>query len=241
MDVVEVEIPFFQHCSFYYQGIIKTLNKMTDKFPELDIETSNDVGVDMVSTGDFLQREKDVLGDNFESDFPAVEVATEVDEDDFDDFSEPNTATEAISNVSIETPKPDFNIVNHFENLNLDESEHIKSWKAKRAAEIEKKEESFERKKKDTLAEAEKSLDAFYETYNSKKEDALKEAKEAQEKFIADRDIDRTNTSVWDSAIEILALDKNASSVDDDLYRDKTRFKDILLALKGKTSVPGSA
>lgn len=213
---------------------------MADKFPELDIEDSNATDLPGTTTSDFLQREKDVLGDNFESDFPEVEnIASEGDDDDFDDFSEPKTTASAPV-TPIETSKPDFNIVNHFENLDLNDSEYIKTWKEKRDAEIEKKEQGYERKKKDTLEEAEQSLDAFYETYNSKKETALKEAKEAQEKFLADRDVDRTNTSVWDSAIEILALDKNTSSVDDDLFRDKTRFKDVLLALKGKTNVPGS-
>lgn len=215
---------------------------MADKFPELDIETASSAEIDAGTSADFLQRERELLGDQFEQDFPAVE------DDDFDDFSEPQTAAKATEepvpetdNASADVPAANFNIVNHFENLNLADSEHVQAWKAKRDAEIAKQEEAFEQKKKDTLAEAEKSLDAFYETYNAKKEDALKEARDAQDKFIADRDVDRTNVSVWDSAIEVLALDKNSSSLDDDLLRDKTRFKDVLLALKGKTNVPGTA
>lgn len=69
---------------------------MADKFPEIDIGEDNNIGADIGTGGDFLQREKDVLGDSFETDFPPVEQVDQMeakdDDDEFDDFSEPQTS-----------------------------------------------------------------------------------------------------------------------------------------------------
>lgn len=219
---------------------------MADKFPELDIETSETP----VGSEDFLQRERELLGETFAEANGELEASEQTDlgddngddDDDFDDFSTPATAAKADSPIVSQEPVDFVAPVSlAFENLNLADSQHIKAWKEKRDAEIASKEAGYERSKKDTLAEAEKSLDAFYETYNSKREQAVADAKKAEEKFISERDVDTTGKSIWDSAVGILGLDKNTQSVDDDLLRDKTRFKEILLALKGKTNVSGSA
>jgi len=227
---------------------------MADKFPEI-----NDVSVDgnEQPAGDFLSREKAALGDEFatEEDQKIVEDANDGEDEEFQDFK---TQFPAVDSQASETVAPEGEAANKeagnsdeldtgaevvtkkFKSLNLDESEPVKEWKKKREAEIAEKDEADAKKLQELKEDAQKATDEFYDNYNNKKDELVEQTKAEEKKFLEKRDSFLEKGTVWDHAIELLKLNKNSSSVDDESHRDKTRFKEILLSLKGKESVPGA-
>lgn len=230
---------------------------MTDKFPEIEGITETN------SEGDFLSREKELLGNEFatEADADIVnETKDGEEEDEFDDFktqfpevSGPNGDSngseqlaqdeeeEESNNIAGQTSETEKGIVNQFTNLNLNESEHYQEWKKSRELEISKRDEIAQRKLQDTQSQARKEIDDFYENYNNKKDDAIKETKKEADEFAEKNKKFIEDGTLWDRVVQILSLDKNSDTLDSENMRDKSRFRDLLLALKGKDSVPGAA
>lgn len=230
---------------------------MADKFPEID-----DVHVDTQKEGaDFLSREKEAVGDAFQS---AADPNINDDDEEFEEFEEfknqfpevgtpepTSVAEEGEEETEQETPaqSDEYNyesdnstpVINQFNNLNLNESEHVKEWKNTRDLEISKRDEIAARKLDDIKKEAEKSIDDFYDNYNNKKEDAIAETKKEETEFLAKRDQFLENGTTWDRIVKLLNLTRNSDSVDSANHRDKTKFRDLLLALTDKTSVPGAS
>ncbi|ODV86168.1 hypothetical protein CANARDRAFT_27431 [[Candida] arabinofermentans NRRL YB-2248] len=221
---------------------------MADKYPQLDdVADETEVG----GSSDFLSREKELLGDEF-----ATEQDKDLEQDDEDDefnefesqFPEVSTSEAAAaapaaveSEDEYETSEPTSNVLPSFSNLNLDESEHIKEWKKTRDLELTKRDEISANKLEELKGDAEKAIDDFYENYNNKKEAAIEVTRKEAEEFLSKIDGFLEKGTVWDRSIELLNLNKNSNSVDAANHRDKTKFKDLLLALKGKEQVPGAA
>lgn len=214
---------------------------MADKFPEIA-----DVAVDTTPTGgNFLAREKEVLGDEFAT--ADDKVADDQDDDDeFDNFqSEPAAAEAAVTTaepaetVPVKTPSFD-DTTTKFGDLDLDDSEKIKEWKTEEDARIKQRDATSAKKLAELKQEAQKATDDFYENYNNKKDENIADTKKQQEEFIAKRDAFIGEGTVWDRVNELLSLSKTSDSIDEEHHRDKTRFKEILLSLKGKDDVPGS-
>lgn len=213
---------------------------MADEFPE--IEDVADVEVEGAGQTDFLSREKELLGDEFateqdgelahedaefeefESSFPAVSSTPQ--------YAEPESEPEE---KAVEIP------VSSFGSLNLDDSEPIKAWKERRTLEVSKRDEIAKAKAEDLKDEAKKAIDDFYDNYNNKKDLSIEDTRKQEDEFLAKRDSFLERGTVWDRVVELLELTKNSSSVDPANHRDKTRFKELLLALKGKENVPGAA
>lgn len=229
---------------------------MTDKFPEIDVVAPEG---DDISNSDFLSREKEALGDEFATP-QDHEVNTGDDQDDeFEDFKsqfpdvDSQEATIAAAPQGEDTmddahgeAEPQGEdvvtpVVNRFENLDLNESEHIKEWKKTRDLEISKRDEIAARKLEEIKKEAEKAIDDFYENYNNKKDDAIAETKKEEKAFLEKREKFLEKGTTWDRVVELLKLTKNSDAIDAENYRDKTRFRDLLLALKGKENVPGAS
>jgi len=215
---------------------------MADKFPELkDVDTGASSG-ESPSQGDFLSREKELLGDEFTTERDQELADDNVDE--FDEFESNFPKVDADQEESIpveDAPEEEAHTPLHstFDNLDLKESKPIQEWKERTELEISKRDEVAAKKHEEIKKQAEKDVDDFYVNYNDKKEKSLKATKEDEEKFIAKRDSFFDQGSVWDRTVELLKLKKNSSFGADEA--DKTRFKEILLSLKGKENVPGAA
>jgi len=214
---------------------------MADKFPSLDgVDAEIDpVEADGEFKSDFLSREKELIGDefqteqdnevlqgddeeiaNFEENFPEVNhnepvAADEANDEEFEGFS-----------ASAEPTKK-----------NLGESEHIAQWKERRDMEIEEREKANSKKKEDIVAKAQQTIDDFYENYNIKKDEHKKEILDEQEAFLEKRDGFLKSGTLWDRVNELV---DEVGPVPTDETRDKTRFKELLHKLKGKENVPGA-
>lgn len=215
---------------------------MSEKFPPLEDETAANEATAGDET-DFLKREADILGDEFkteqdsellkqdededikefENQFPELDeapaaaiqeqAAPENDED--DEFGEPQAAT------STTTP-----------------SEAISHWKERRDLEISQRDQADEEAKEQLQEEAVKHIDNFYENYNKKKQQQLETTSKEAEQFLKERDefFAQKNTT-WDRALQLINID------DADVVggRDRSKFKEILLRLKGNEKAPGAS
>lgn len=215
---------------------------MSEKFPPLEDETVANEATEGDET-DFLKREADILGDEFkteqdsellkqdededikefENQFPELDeapaaaiqeqAAPENDED--DEFGEPQAAT------STTTP-----------------SEAISHWKERRDLEISQRDQADEEAKEQLQEEAVKHIDNFYENYNKKKQQQLETTSKEAEQFLKERDefFAQKNTT-WDRALQLI----NTDDADVVGGRDRSKFKEILLRLKGNEKAPGAS
>ncbi|KAK6897389.1 Clathrin light chain [Candida tropicalis] len=224
---------------------------MADKFPEIDSTPGEEVEIE----GDFLSREKELVGDEFttEEDQNILNMDNDEEEDDeINEFkeqfpevdsSEPPVSQESVSNnqkdeVDVDDEDDDFDNFesNGIKELNLSESEPIKEWKQRRDLEIEEREKKNSAKKQEILDNAKSTIDDFYENYNLKKDNHSKDILAEQDKFLNKRDDFLGRGTLWDRVNEL--IEDVGELPDGD--RDKTRFKEILTKLKGKENAPGA-
>ncbi|CCC67261.1 hypothetical protein NCAS_0A07030 [Naumovozyma castellii] len=215
---------------------------MSEKFPPLENEKEDDsLNVDVEQEGtDFLQREAAALGNEF---------ATEQDAELFD---EPVEAKEEIK--QFENQYPDIHDVqsngvpehndefyemqsNAQESANAAPSEAVTEWRERRVEEIKKLDEANEKAKGELQDEAVKHIDNFYEDYNRKKEQQIEVTQKEAEEFLKERDqfFQQDNTT-WDRVLQLI----NTEDADSVAGRDRSKFKEILQRLKGKTDAPGA-
>lgn len=216
---------------------------MSEKFPALDDEQI-DSATENIDETDFLKREAEALGDEFKTEhdndllggdddddeFAApVSNTTEVNDqviaaDDNDEFSTlqtSTTTTEATSN-SLSNP---------------DAEKTINEWREKTEKEITERDANLEKSKSQLQEDAVKHIDDFYESYNTKKQQQIDSTRKEEEDFLKKRDefFAQDNTT-WDRVLQLINQD-DANVVGG---RDRTKFKEILQRLKGKTDAPGA-
>lgn len=223
---------------------------MSDQFPALDDAVDTGVSGNENET-DFLQREKELLGDEFktEADEEVLNESKDAEIQQFED-SYPeldNTPAQAsAANVPVETNAEDE--FGEFGSATTEDSaasekphepsEAIKNWKERRDLEIEQRDKQDTEKKAQLEKEAVENINEFYENYAKKKESQLEESKKEAEEFLKKRDafFTQEGTTTWDRAIELINLD-DAEVVSG---RDRSKFKDLLLKLKGNAKAPGA-
>lgn len=215
---------------------------MAEKFPALDnevpTEENNNEILSNENSGetDFLQREADLLGDEFKTEQDADllgEAPAEEDDDEFDDFA---------SNSNIDTTINEAEAITSAQELetttNTNAQETINQWRESYNKEIQDRDER-EAGEKDTLQkDAINYIDEFYDNYDKKKQEGINTSQAAAKEFIAKRDqfFQQEGTTTWDRAFQLINED-DAAVVGG---RDRTKFKEILQRLQGKVDAPGA-
>ncbi|KAK6454864.1 clathrin light chain [Scheffersomyces xylosifermentans] len=216
---------------------------MADKFPEIETIASDlPAGDSLGEDADFLSREKELLGDEFQTE-QDKDVLAESD-DDINDFKE------QFPEVGDSEPAPAAPVATYDDDEEFEgfgsaptintfdgESTHLREWKDRRDLEISEREKANSKKKAEIVAEAQRTIDDFYDNYNNKKEQHSKEVLKEQEEFLANRDGFLKRGTLWDRVGEILTEVGDLPESED---RDKSKFKNLLGKLKGKDSVPGA-
>ncbi|KAH3899062.1 clathrin light chain CLC1 SCDLUD_004484 [Saccharomycodes ludwigii] len=224
---------------------------MADKFPDLD-SSSGVVAENEFNETDFLKREAEVLGDEFKTDqdkdiltsnISNVDAATlenqqentnndvqnnassnhdDDDDDDFGDFDQ-NTSTTA-TDTDTNTHEP---------------SQALEQWKEVRDAEIKQKDETDKQAKDNLIKEATADIDQFYEDYSKKKQVKLDETAKEAEEFSKQKEqfFTQKDTTTWDRVLQLI----NTDDADVIGGRDRSKFKEILLKLKGNEKAPGAS
>ncbi|AJS05348.1 AQG_2a_G0021800.mRNA.1.CDS.1 [Saccharomyces cerevisiae] len=233
---------------------------MSEKFPPLEDQNIDFTPDDKKDDDtDFLKREAEILGDEFKTeqdDILETEASPAKDDDEIRDFEEQfpdiNSANGAVSsdqngsatvssgndNGEADDDFSTFEGANQStESVKEDRSEVVDQWKQRRAVEIHEKDLKDEELKKELQDEAIKHIDDFYDSYNKKKEQQLEDAAKEAEAFLKKRDefFGQDNTT-WDRALQLINQD------DADIIggRDRSKFKEILLRLKGNAKAPGA-
>ncbi|RCK58977.1 Clathrin light chain [Candida viswanathii] len=202
---------------------------MADKFPEIGSAAGDDADFE----GDFLSREKELVGDEFTTEEDS-KILNDDEDDEINEFkeqfpevdsSEPPVSQESIDKDAKDDDDDDGDDFDNFESngvkeLNLSESEPIKAWK----------------QQQEILEKAKSTIDDFYENYNLKKDNHSKDILTEQEKFLNKRDDFLGRGTLWDRVNELV---QDVGELPDG-DRDKTRFKELLTKLKGKENVPGA-
>lgn len=208
---------------------------MADKFPEIDVSAEvQDL------EGDFIAREKVLVGDEFRTDEDLAALESESEDNEIQEFKEnfPEVGDPVLANdVPVEEDDAeDFEDFTSKPVVSQEESQPLKEWAQRRALEIEEREKANAKKKADIVSAAEKSIDDFYDNYNSKKEQLAEAVAKEQKEFLEKRDGFLSRGTLWDRVNEIID-EVGELSLD---TRDKSRFKGLLTKLKGKENVPGA-
>lgn len=181
--------------------------------------------------------------DKFESDFPEIDLPSQQQQV----FSPPTKPTFGSTPTFAPRPQPSAFTSTPILNQQLDEEEPqvIKDWRAKQAAEIKARDEASAAKREETVAKAEKAIDQFYEEYALKKERNIRENKEHEEEFLTSLTDSLSAGTTWERICSLVELQNSQSKT---IARtgagttDLTRFKEVLLRLKREgDSAPGAA
>ncbi|KAF3760187.1 hypothetical protein M406DRAFT_85703 [Cryphonectria parasitica EP155] len=229
---------------------------MADRFPSLedfdsgaqtDIQnTSGDPSAD-----DFLAREKAILGDDADK-FATAEdsAAFETGDDDllgggqttefetaFPDISGPNET----SGGAITSSGPSVNYNSGYSAYVEEEQEPevIKEWRAKRDEGNAKRAEQFARQREETVAEAQRNIDDFYENYNNKKEKSIAATRKDAEAFLASREDTTSGGTSWERIAKIVDVSGKGAK-GGAAGSGKERFRELLMSLRKDEKAPGA-
>lgn len=211
--------------------------KMSEKFPPIE---NLDINDDDELSGDFLSREKAALGSEFATADDSIAAGIPPEQDEFSDFQSqyPEISKEQEYNAFSSAPNQEEEVEEESV-FDKPEPQSVADWKSKRDAELVEKDKISVEKHEEIIKTARELTDQFYEDYNTKKDIKINEVKEEEEKFVEKRDnFFKNEATVWERAINLIDLKKSSSSVTDN--RDKTKFKELLLSLKGKANVPAA-
>lgn len=219
---------------------------MADKYPELDVNDSSNVPVDVDTDinadvnvdADFLAREQEVLGDEFKTEQDSQVLAESDDEiQEFkEQFPEVGDATTAAPSTAVADEGDDDDDFEAFGSAAPAESVPLTEWRQRRDLEIEEREKVNARTKSERVAAAQQNIDDFYDNYNAKREQHTKEVEAEQAAFVEKRDGFLGRGTLWDRVGELVA---EVGELPED-GRDKSRFKGLLTKLGGKENVPGA-
>ncbi|KAI3618822.1 clathrin light chain [Moniliophthora roreri] len=163
--------------------------------------------------------------EKFESEFPDIEVPTSP------PVTQPPPTTAFAprpQNSFAATP-----ILN--QQIEEEEPEVIREWRAKQAEEIVARDESSKKRRQETISKAERSIDDFYEDYAAKKEKNIRENKDQEQAFLQDLTDSLSSGTTWDRICKLIELENSQSKT---IARtgagttDLSRFKEVLLRLK---------
>ncbi|SMN21455.1 similar to Saccharomyces cerevisiae YGR167W CLC1 Clathrin light chain, subunit of the major coat protein involved in intracellular protein transport and endocytosis [Maudiozyma saulgeensis] len=215
---------------------------MSEKFPALDDEQI-DASNENIDETDFLKREAEILGDEFKTD-QDVNLLAENDADEFGTETS-NVATENVAGDDDEfstmqsSANEQGNAIESSEKVlsNPDAEKTINEWRDRTRKDIAERDTTLEKDKAQLQEDAVKHIDDFYETYNTKKQQQIDSTRKDEEDFLKKRDefFAQDNTT-WDRVVQLINQD-DANIVGG---RDRTKFKEILQRLKGKTDAPGA-
>ncbi|KAF7547717.1 hypothetical protein G7046_g8924 [Stylonectria norvegica] len=235
---------------------------MADRFPSLedfDSGAQPDIKDPSAepSTDDFLAREKAILGDDADQ-FATSEDAVAFGESSgdllgggdnvqstfdsqFPDLTSPTAGTGlAPGGNTVTGPSVSYNS-GYQQAFAADEEEPevIKEWRERRDAQIAKRAEQIAAQREETIKEAQKNIDDFYENYNTKKDKGIAQTRKEAEQFLADREDTVSGGTSWDRIAKL--VDVSGKNVKGGAAGSgKERFREMLMGLRKDEKAPGA-
>jgi len=128
--------------------------------------------------------------------------------------------------------------------LDEDEPEVIREWREKQEEAIKARDATSKAKRQETVAKAERAIDAFYEEYARKKERNIRENKEYEKEFLENQSLSLSSGTTWSRICDLVELQNSQSKT---IARagpnttDISRFKEVLLRMKREgENAPGA-
>lgn len=125
-----------------------------------------------------------------------------------------------------------------FEDELEEEPEVIKEWRAKRDAEIARRDEISAEKKAETIKKAQQDIDDFYEEYNNKKEKGIAQTRREAEEFLSNIDDTTAGGTSWERIAKLVDL-SGKGVAGGASGTGKERFREVLLSLRKDEKAPG--
>ncbi|ODA78526.1 hypothetical protein RJ55_05907 [Drechmeria coniospora] len=230
---------------------------MADRFPSLDeFDSGAQTDIKDASTNpsadDFLAREKALLGDDAEQ-FVTIDDAAALGEASGDlthgDNDNAQSTFESqfpdIANPSADVAPPSTGPSVSYKSgyqTHVDDEEEpdvIKEWRQRRDAQIAKRVEQFAAQREETVKEAQKNIDDFYENYNVKKEKGIAQTRKEAEQFIANREDTVSGGTSWDRIGKLVDISGKGTK-GGAAGSGKERFRDVLTTLRKDEKAPGA-
>lgn len=210
---------------------------MADKFPDLGLNNDSPENVDELGS-DFLAREKELIGDEFQTEQDKDALADE--DNEINDFKSnfPDLDNQPSASKAEESSGDEFEGFGSSAPTKELDSTNVDEWKQRRDLEISEREKANSKKKEEIVSKAQQTIDDFYDNYNTKKEAHAKEILTEQEKFVEDRDGFLKRGTLWGRVNELV---DEVGAAPSDNNRDKSRFTELLQKLKDKENAPGAA
>ncbi|EXJ89508.1 hypothetical protein A1O3_02575 [Capronia epimyces CBS 606.96] len=183
--------------------------------------------------GDFVSAPNDSAGgaqnelDDFESSFPAIDTQNE-------NVGPGGTITDSSTPFQ---SAPGY--TNYTSPPQQEETEPIREWRAKRDADIKRRDEASAHKKEETVSTARKDIDAFYESYNRKVDKQKAQTRTEAEEFLAKREDTTAGGTSWERIAKLVDLSGKGQSGGGE-GSSKKIMRDLLLSLKGDKNAPGA-
>lgn len=235
---------------------------MADRFPSLeDFDSGAQTDIKEVaetpSADDFLAREKAILGDDAKQ-FSSYSTVEDGEGDDdllggggdfatggdatfdkqFPDIMSPNEAVGPGGTIT--GPSVSYNSGYAAYVEEEEEPEVIKNWREKRDAQIAKRAEQFATQRNETIQEAQRNIDDFYENYNNKKEKGIAQSRKEAEQFLASREDTTSGGTSWErisKLVDVSGKGLNGGAAGS----GKERFRELLMSLRKDESAPGAS
>lgn len=120
-----------------------------------------------------------------------------------------------------------------------EEPEVIKEWRERRDEQIAKRSQQFAAQREETIKEAQKNIDDFYENYNSKKEKGIAQTRKEAEQFLGSREDTVSGGTSWDRIAKL--IDVSGKGVRGGAAGSgKERFREMLTSLRKDEKAPGA-
>ncbi|CAK7264115.1 Clathrin light chain [Sporothrix epigloea] len=229
---------------------------MADRFPSLedfDSGAQTDIkDANLESNGDdFLARERALLGDDANqfvtpgdnSAFsPADSNLLGGTDDETAQFesSFPDLATQSQNATSTITgPSVDFKSGYRATVEDEEEPEVVKAWREKRDEQNAKRAQQFAQQREETIAEAQRNIDDFYENYNNKRDKLVSQTRKDAEAFLSSRDDVTSGGTSWERIAKIVDVSGKGAK-GGAAGSGKERFRELLMSLRKDEKAPGA-
>ncbi|KAL7907966.1 clathrin light chain [Trichoderma velutinum] len=233
---------------------------MADRFPSLeDFDSGAQTDIKEVSeepsAEDFLAREKALLGDDANQfttsdDANALadaggdllgesNAAASTFESQFPDLASPTAGFAGVDGNIMTGPSVSYNSGYQSYAVDEEEPEVIKQWREARDAQIAKRSEQFAAQREETIQEAQRNIDDFYENYNSKKEKGIAQTRKEAEEFLASREDTVSGGTSWDRIAKLVDVSGKGAK-GGATGSGKERFREMLVSLRKDEKAPGA-
>lgn len=120
-----------------------------------------------------------------------------------------------------------------------EEPEVIKAWRERRDEQNAKRAEQFAQQREETIAEAQRNIDDFYENYNNKRDKLVSQTAKEAEQFLNSRDDVTSGGTSWERIAKIVDVSGKGAK-GGAAGSGKERFRELLMSLRKDEKAPGA-